>query len=329
MADTVIPASSRGRAVLTRIGFQPSVGALPAAWQPARFYDLTAGMERPLVKDDQLGVALSNERDPTVRTQGLPGGTLRRVVPLNLSEIGWWLSLGMGRAAPTGTGGNYVHVFSSGAGPQDLATLLHKWADNKWTWDRDVALASFRLQAAKGETPARMELTLMGLGEGEDDEAPTGTVGTAYAADQSFSDWRWRWLLDDVLVGDATGVSLAGDFGLERIQGMSGDEWPTMHHFGETMINGSATLYGRGEALRTIGGAGSVHKLTLEATHPADATNRAIAFTMNTAQLSKPQRPVSGPGAMSAEFSFEASQSASVPALVVTLKNGVTTYVPA
>lgn len=329
MADTVIPASVRGRAVTTRMGFESAPGTLPTVWQPVRFYDLTAGMERPLVKDDQLGVALHNERDATLRTQGLPGGTLRRVVPLNLSEIGWWLSLGMARAAPTGSGGNFVHVFTSGSGPQDTATLLQKWASDSYTWDKGVALSSFRIQAAKGETPARMELTLIGLGEGSDDEAPAGTVSMAYAATESFSDWRWRWVIDDVLSGDATGVSLAGDFGAERVQGMSGDEWPTKHHFGETMVNGSATFYGLAETIRTLGATAATKKLQLIASHPSDPTNRLIDFKMETAQFAKPQRVVNGPGQMSAEIAFEASQAAATPALTVTLKNGVTTYVPA
>ncbi|MDP1738914.1 MAG: phage tail tube protein [Caulobacter sp.] len=329
MADTVIPASERGRAVLTRIGFESAPGTIAGAWQPVRFYDLTAGQERPLVKDDQLGVALANERDATARRQGLPGGQLRRVAPLNLSEIGWWLSLGMSRAAPTGAPSDYVHVFSSGAGPTDTATLLQKFATDDYQWDLGCALASFRLQAAKAETVARLDMTLIGLSDASDDAAPAGTVASAYAATESFSDWRWRVLLNDVLVGEALNIDLNVDFGVERVQGMSGDEWPTKHHFGEVMVNGNLNLYGRAAAIRALGDSGAAQKIELVATHPDDATNRLISFVLNAAQFSKPQRPVSGPGQMSAGFSFEASQGAALPALVVTLKNGVSTYTPA
>lgn len=329
MPDTVIPASERGRAVLTRIGFESAPATIAAAWQPARFYDLTAGMERPLVKDDQLGVAAHNTRDATARRQGLPGGTLRRVAPLNLSEIGWWLSTGMARAAATGGAGNFVHGFSSGSGPADTASLLQKWATDKWTTDLGVALASFTLRAAKAETVGRLDMTLIGLGELEDDEAPAGAVADAYAADQSFSDWRWAAYWNDTLIGDALDLDLTADFGVERVQGMSGDEWPTKHHFGETSVGGSMTLYGRGETFRALGAAGAAGELELRATHPDDQDDRSIAFTMGAAQFAKPQRMVGGPGRMSASMSFEAAQTAAAPALAVALKNGVATYVPA
>lgn len=329
MADTVIPASERGRAVLTRFGFEAAPGTIATAWKPARFYELTAGMERPLVRDDQLGVALTNDRDTTLRRQGLPGGSLRRVAPLNLEEIPLWLSLGLSRAAATGSGSNYVHVLTSGAGPTDTATLLQKWANDSWTWDLGVALGSFGIRMSKAETVARIDMTLIGLKDAEDDEAPSGTVASAYAADQSLSDWRWQCLWNDVLIGDALTLNLNGDLGVERIQGMSGDEWPTRHHFGEQVFSGEISLYGRAEAFRTLGAAGTPGELTIRATHPSDPTNRLIEFELAQTQFAKPQRVVNGGGQMSASLSFEASQTASAPALKVTVKNSISTYTPA
>lgn len=329
MADTVIPASERGRAVLTRLGFESAPGTIATGWTPVRHYELTAGMARPLVKDDQLGVALSNSRDGTLRRQGLPGGTLQRVAPLNLAEIGLWLSLGLARAAPTGADGDYVHAFSSGSGPTDTASLVQKWADASWTTDLGVALASFRLRAAKAETVARLDMTLIGLKDLRDDEAPAGTVAAAHAADQSFSDWRWGAYWNDTLIGDALDLDLVVDFGVERVQGMSGDEWPTRHHFGETSISGSMNLYGRAEAFRTLGAAGTAGELELRATHPDDPTDRMISFTMVNTQFDDPQRVVRGPGQMSAAMNFEASQTGAANALAVVLKNGVASYTPA
>lgn len=329
MADTTIPASSRGRAVATRIGFETAPGTIAPAWQPIRYYELSSGQERPLVRDDQLGAGLHNERDIGVRRQGLPGGSLRRVVPANLSEVGWWLSLGMGRAAATGAGDDFVHVFTSGAGPQNTATLLQKWASDVWTADLGVALASFTLRAAKAETPARFDLSLLSLGEWADDEAPAGTVATAYAASESFSDWRWRVLYDDVAVADCTGLDVTVDFGLEKVLGLSGDEWPSRFHAGDVTVSGSMDLYGRAEAIRSLGASGAADKLELVATHPDDPTNRLISLVMPAAQFAKPQRSVSGPGMMSTSTSFEAGQTDAAAALAITLKNSVSSYVPA
>lgn len=324
---TTFTASERGRAVETRLGKETTLNQAPAAgWKPCRFYDIgSAGMGRELVKDEQLGVAAMNTRDSGRRKLGLPGGSLARNVPLNLSEIGHYLSAGFARAAPSGAGPNYVHVFTSGADPADSLTLVQKWATGDWTWDMGVALASMRIQAQKAETTARASLTLIGLSDAEGSAAPAGTLDAAYAA-EDFSDWRWQVLWNDVAVGDALNLDLNLDCGVERIQGLSGDEWPTKHHFGDRDASGSFRLYGRGKAIRDLGAANTAGKLTLKATHPSDPTNRFIKFDLEGAQFNKPQRGVGGPGQFSADMSFAASQDATHHAVTVTLANGVATY---
>lgn len=323
---TTIPASERGRAVVTRLGKETTAGVIAAGWKPCRFYDFTSGMDRPLVKDDQLGVALMNARDPGKRRIGLPGGSLSRQVPLNLNEFGHWLSAFMARAAPTGTDPNFVHVFTSGGDPTDTLTLVQGFASGDWSWDIGCAVASMRIQAQKAETAARAALTLIGLSDDEDTTAPSGTVAAAYAADD-FSDWRWQALWDDVLIGDATNLDLNLDAGVERVQGLSGDEWPTKHHFGERDHSGSLRLYGRGRTIRDLANSGDVGKLTLKATHPDDATHRYIKFDLEGTQFGKVQRTVGGPGQLSSgDLPFMASQDADSHALTVTLANGVTAY---
>lgn len=326
MADTVIPASSRGRAVETRLAFETTANVLPTAgWKRARFYTLTAGMDRPLVPDPQLGVALVNQRDAGRSRQGLPGGSLRRAAPLNLTEVGYWLSSGFVRAAPTGADGDFVHVFNSGGDPSNLLSLAQKWEDGTYSTDTGVALAEVQITAAKGDGTGRMNMTLIGLGEVEDDAWPTGTVAAA-AADETFSDWRWRALWNDVAVGAALNLDLNLNLGVERIQGLSGDEWPTQHHFGEITSSGSFQLYGRGEAFRELGRTGAAGKLTLEATHPADPTARYFRIEQNGVQFGKPQNEVSGPGQNSATFTYAASQDATTNAVKVTVANGLASY---
>jgi hypothetical protein len=326
MTFTTIPASARGRAVETRLAFEATAGVIAATgWKKARFYDLTAGMERPLVKDDQLGVGLANGRDPTKQRQGLPGGSLRRVAPINLTEAGYWLSAGFSRAAPTGADGDYVHVFTSGGDPAQTLSLAQKYATGDVTTDIGVALAELGISAAKTDQTARFTMTLIGLGEVEGSDWPQPTVAAA-AADESFQDWRWRALWEDVAIGSALNLDINMNRGVERVNGLDGDEFPSFHHFGEGASTGTLKIYGRGDVFRDLGRSGETGKLTLEATDPLDPDNRYFRIEQHGVQFSKPQNLVQGGGQMSADFSYAASQDADNHAVVITLGNGVAAY---
>lgn len=326
MSFTTMPASSRGRAVETRLAFEAAAGEIAATgWKKVRFYDLTAGMEGPRVADPQLGLALANERDATKQRQGLPGGSLRRVAPINLTEAGYWLSAGFSREAPTGADGDYVHVFKSGGDPAQTLSLAQKYANGDVTTDIGVALAELSISAAKTDQTARFSMTLIGLGEVEGADWPQNTVAAA-AADESFQDWRWRALWNDVAIGSALNLDINLNRGVERVNGLDGDKWPTFHHFGEGTATGSLKVYGRGADFRDLGRSDEVGKLTLEATMPGDEENRFFRIEQNGVQFSKPQNAVSGGGQMSADFTYASSQDETNHAVVITLGNGVAAY---
>ncbi|ATC34167.1 hypothetical protein CA606_18530 [Caulobacter vibrioides] len=326
MTATILQSQSRGRAVQTRLAFEATAGVLATSgWKPVRFYTLTAGMDRPLVKDDQLGLAMNNARDATKRRKGLPGGSLRRTTPINLTEAGYWLSAAMARAAPTGANGDYVHAFTSGGNPTQTLSLSHLWETGDVSTDIGAAVAELSISAAKTDQAARFNMTMVGLGEVEGEAWPAGTVAAAAAADD-FSDWRWRVLWNDVAIGTALNIDVNLNLGVERVNGLDGDEWPSFHHFGEIDPSGSFRLYGQGKAFRDFADTDDVGVLTLEATHPDDEENRFFRIATAGVQVSKPQREVSGGGQTSASFNFGASQDADTPAVTIELGNGVASY---
>lgn len=325
-AATILQQQSRGRAVQTRLAFEATAGTIATAgWKPVRFYTLTAGMDRPLAKDDQLGLALNNARDAGKRRKGLPGGSLRRTTPINLSEAGYWLSAALTRAAPTGADGDFVHTFTSGENPTQTLSLAHMWESGDFSTDTGVAVAELAISAAKTEQAARFNMTLIGLGEVEGEDWPTGAVGAAAEADD-FSDWRWRALWNDVAIGTALNVDFNLNLGVERVNGLDGDEWPSFHHFGEVDPTGSFRLYGHGKSFRDFAASDDVGVLTLEATHPDDPDNRFLRIINAGVQVGKPQREISGGGQTSANFSFGASQGADAPATTIELGNSVAAY---
>lgn len=323
MPDTTIPASTRGRVVRTRLGLESAIGTIATAWTPMRFYTTTDGMQRDLVRDDQLGVALANNRDLGKRRQGLPTGTIQRTVPLNLNELPLWLSLGFARVT-TGSSPNYIHTFASGSTPSNSATLVNNYDSGDWGWDLGVVMGGIRVQGQKDATTARAQLTLLALKDAVGSSAPSGSVASAFAADD-LSDWTWKVSWDGTVIGDAIGVDINIDLGVERIQGLSGDVWPTMHHFGDVVATGNFTLYGNGKTFRDLGRAGTTKTLVLIATDPANA-NRYVSFSFANTQLNVPQRAVGGPGQVSAQLSFEAAQDGSTAAVTIAVGNAVASY---
>ncbi len=325
MADTTIPDSPRGRAVETRLAFQVAAGTLAiAGWKPARFYSLTGGMPRSKVKDDKLGVPTQNTRESTKRRRGLPGGSLRRVVPINMVEAGYWLSAGFHRAAPAGAGAEFEHVFTTGSKPSALLSLATKYDSGDFGVEQDVAVAEIQISAAKTEQTARVSLTLVSLKADKPGAWPAGALSAA-AADDDFSDWQWRVLWNDVAVGDATNLDLTITLGVERIQGLSGDVWPTRHHFGEVDVTGSFRLYGRGKTFRDFADSDDVGVLTLEAVDPLD-TSRFLRIVKSNVQFEEPQDETEGGGQLSANFTYSAAQDADTPAVSITLGNSVAAY---
>jgi hypothetical protein len=324
MADTTIPDSTRGRAVETRLGLQAAAGAIAPAWKPVRFYSLTGGMPRPKVKDEKLGVPTQNTRESTKRKRGLPGGSLRRVVPINLTEAGYWLSAGFHRAAPTGADGEFEHGFTAGNKPSALLSLATKYDSGDFVNEIDVAVGEIQIAAQKTDQTARFTLTLIPLKAEKDDAWPGGAVAAA-AADDNFNDWQWRVLWNDVLVGDATNLDLTITLGVERINGLSGDEWPTRHHFGEVDVTGSFRLYGRGKTFRDFADTDDVGVLILEAVDPDDAT-RFLRIEQSNVQFEEPQDETQGGGQMSADFTYSAAQDSDTPAVTIALGNGVAAY---
>jgi hypothetical protein len=128
-----------------------------------------------------------------------------------------------------------------------------------------------------------------------------------------------------VVVGDATGVDVNIALGVERVNGLSGDEWPTRHHFGEIDTTGTFRLYGRAPVFRDLAATGGFGKLTLEATHPADPAGRFFRVEMDHTQLTKPQRSVQNGGMMSSDMRFEAAETLT-PQVKISLGNGVASY---
>jgi hypothetical protein len=224
--------------------------------------------------------------------------------------------------------GAYVHTFNSGDRPSNILSLAHKWEDGTFSCDVGVAVAELQLSAAKTDAAAKFTMTLIGLSEQTKKTGlvawPAGDVAAA-APEDDFSDWQWRALIDDVSVGDATGIDLNINLGVERVNLLDGTEFAAGHFFGIITATGTMRLFGAASAIRDLSENADPVKLTLEAVDPENP-DRFIRFELSNVLFDEGQKEIQGPGSTSKSFAFGSGQSAGQCAVTVTLGNDVAAY---
>jgi hypothetical protein len=316
------------RLVQTYLGFQADRATKAGAAINTRFLAIGEGkLIRPIVPDDQFGLAGETSRDPRDGRRGLPQGALARTVPLNLLELPYWLSAAMTRGAPTGTG-PYVHGFVSGGAPTKFLTLWDRYSSGKVECSTGVLVSQLRIRFSKSANVARADLTLMpAVQEAIADSLPAfaGTATTHEAVD--ISDFRFATTWGGTAAVEVTALDLQVNFGIEDVQGMNGSEWPTQPHYGDLDISGSMEIYGDAEAFRADAAAQTRRALNISGTSDQVAGN-SILFAMPRVQVSEPGRAVSGGGATSATVQFRGSRGgvSPVPAFAATITNSLAAY---
>ncbi|WP_421792754.1 phage tail tube protein [Hyphobacterium sp.] len=88
------------------------------------FYDENLRRTNQLATDRELGGARHNTGDMTDPGPGLPTVAGQLTVPMDFNQMLWWLYLGFGAPVTTDEGGgNFTHVFKSGAADLPFGTL--------------------------------------------------------------------------------------------------------------------------------------------------------------------------------------------------------------
>lgn len=154
---------------------------------------------------------------------------------------------------------------------------------------------------------------------------PAGTVAAASDPDD-FGDWAWQAKWNGVTIGDATQVDLTIDLGVERVQGLSGDKWPTRMHYGDSDAGGSFRLYGHGKTWREIAADEEAGELILRASAEDEPATRFFEVIIGNTRLARPQRGVGGPGQVSSQVTFGGQEDSDTPQVKIRVGNAVASY---
>lgn len=313
----------RGNATSFLFKDETTAGVLPSGnWTPAVLYKHTLEEKQPYQDDNLLGLGYQNNRDVSSPEPGLPVLAGDIDVPLDLAYFGDWLKMVLGAPVTTGAGPNFVHTFSSGSEVLPHRSLEAK-INTSLFYNYTMLFAnkmSFDLSMAAGYE--HVTLSLLGRKEsktgttvGGTPSAPRSRVPVAKAIPVI--------KLNGTVLGRITAVK--GDYDNGAIpQNFIGDPYPTGHDLdGMAKWSGSGTIRFPDATLYDLAKAQGAQ--TLELLWQNDV-NRSLSLFAQNARLEPFGVPVAGPGGIVCNFNWRAEQSASVAALVATLKSPTATF---
>lgn len=314
-----MPGSTRARGAnaTMRVATEAAYGTPPVAgYLAVPFVSSSIGEDRPLLDDDTLGHGREMQ-DPTYDVATATGDV---VVPLDVRNLGCWLTLMMGQATSTANAGEVTHVFASGAVdvPSASIEIGHPEVPSYSTvFGAKVNQLKFDLKRS-----GLSAMTASIIARGESDPAGASVAANpTVLAELRFAQASGSLQIDGQPVGNILSASLTLSNNLEAVEtiaadGRIGGADPGM--FGAT---GSITVLFDSNAQVAKARAGVPVALVFNwANGP-----HSLSIDISRAFLPITKKSISGPKGIQRDYNFSAS-GAQGSAAIVTLTNDVAAY---
>lgn len=293
--------------------------ATPATgnYQKLPFVSSNLGAEQPLLADDTLG----NGRDPRDPSLDVITANGQIVVPIDLTNIGFWLKGLLG--APTTTGTTHLtHVFNSGAASLPAMDLeigtpeVPLYAMNEACLVDSIAF-NF---APSGTSKATIALVAQG-----ESTATTSGGGTATELPYTrFSQFQGTINKDGAPLANITSADITLANNLDPVRTIRDDGKIDGADLGAFAATGSLTA--RFADTTFIDAATDGTPLALSFAYTISATAKLI-IAVPRVLLPRAKRPIEGAGGISATFNWQASKDpTSGHTVSVSLFNDVASY---
>lgn len=320
-------AAPRGKTVTLLMKDETTFGT-PASgnWTQTFIYSWCKGGARPLERDPLLGLARNNNRDQTEAAPGLPTFDGAGVsVPLDLAHIGFWLTGAFGAAADSGSASDYTHVFTSGGEVIPFRSAELRLASNWFRQDVGLIVGGLDFDLGRKAGYDKVGVRLMGRSTNKLTTTGGGTPAAPWTrapVPASLPVVK----INGTQIGRASSLRATYDnkaaeqdfIGSEYISGFDLDDDATWS--GSLGVRILDATY-RDLAASAVPGT----PFSLELLWQVSSV-RSLSILAPAARLALSGEPISGPGGISADYEFQAEQSASAPMLTVTLKNAVASY---
>ncbi|WP_270375590.1 phage tail tube protein [Marinicauda sp. Alg238-R41] len=146
-------ASQRSRGLVLAAGLQTDfVSPLSSGLGRYTYYEESLNTTEAPAEDNELGLETHDDRSPTDPGPGSKGGQGSIVVPADLNQLGFWLTLLLGTPDTTDNeDGSWTHVFESGADTLPSATLQRALGSGRWKIAKGLMVNSIAFGLAKSE----------------------------------------------------------------------------------------------------------------------------------------------------------------------------------
>ena len=297
----------------------------PAAgnYQNIAYYTQSLGSETPLEDDPVL--SQNGVRDPNDPAPGLTNHSGDIEVPLDLDQIGFWLTSLLGLPETTDdTGGNYTHVFKSGAETLPADTIEIALKANLFLQHVGCMVNTLSISTQRQAGYGRVRLGL--LGHAENKLTATAAGVPVAGVIERVPAFTGRVLIGDVAVASVTQAELTYANNLEGHEGLRADGLQSGFDTGVPAFSGSMTLRFTDTALYDQGKAMTADSLEFEW---AKSATKSLSFKSGRAFIEKFKVPVNGPNGVSVNANWRAAldpNEAGKEMLIVTLKNQHESY---
>lgn len=294
-------------------------GTAPSGnWAKLGFISSNLGSEQGLIASEVLGYG----RDPISPFQDVinHGGDI--VIPVDVRNIGFWLTGLLGLATDTGASDPYTHTFSSGGAslpsraleigmPEVPAYFVHT----------GVLVGSMAFSFARSGA-AQCTVNLLGQKETRGGSTSGGTPTVATYT--PFSQFQGAIKKDGSALANVTAATLTYANGLEAVPAIRSDG--LIDGIDPAMASCNGTIDARFADTTLLAAAESSTTCSIELSYTISA-NRKLTLLVNQVRLPKPKIAVAGPGGIQASFAWQGFQIAGSSAmLTATLINDVSAY---
>lgn len=322
--------SPRGDAVSAWLFKDESAFGTPPSgnWTATPFYSHTLEEKQPFQDDNLLGQTRNNNRDVMSPEPGLPVLAGDIVVPLDLADVGYWLTATFGAPTTSGSGSDFVHSYASGG-----EVLPHRSAEvklNTTLFQQFTGLLcdGFDFDANRAAGFEKLTFHLLGRKENK----LTATAGGTPAAMHTRAPVP-KAIATFKIAGTAAGSILDIRGGYKNnavVQNFLGDPYTTgqdLDGVPSFAMTGRARFrdmtiydlarYGSGSTLSAA--------MTFELLWQVSST-RLLSILCNAARFEPFGVPVPGPGGIESNFSIRAEQTSAAAMLTVTLKSPTSAF---
>jgi hypothetical protein len=321
--------SPRGNAVTIARKAETAFGSAPSGnWTLANIYKHTLAEKQPFVEDPLLGQVRANNRDPLAPAPGLPVLSGDIDVPLDLGQLGYWLSDLFGAPTTTGSSPNFIHTWNSGSETLPSAAMETKLNTSLFLQHLGLTAtkASFNVQPQSGYD--MMTVSYTGSIENKITTSAAGTP-SAIVSRIPLAKTLGTVKIDSTVVGSL--LSFKGDYdnGIKPGLFVGSGRPQLMDLDGTPSFKGTASFRFRDSTFYDMAKPSGTNVVpdahTLECLWQI-SSNLSLSIKLNAARIEPDGVPISGPDGLQWSGSIRAEQTASLAMLTTVLKTTTASF---